>query len=240
MTLLTIGNGTGVEITTGTLNVSEGGVYDVSVSEDDMDEMQGQAYMDGIAESVPKGAPESDFARPPKGLYVGDAKHAALAVQAVTTGFRGNKAKGVDGGVKSKIASAIRKFYSGDKQKYYLSWLHSGKKPAEQPASETTKTHIEEMRIVAPNYSMTEEPLFPDVPIAPGVDIGALTSGDPDPVFIVRPLAVLDEVSQNGLPYNNAIFHGIFNQVLTKRPAARRGHIPPDGKSSDFPPDDGY
>ena len=99
------------------------GVYNDSFAELD-------AYETGIAESVPKDAPESDFAAPPRGLYVGDAKHAALAVQAVTSGFRGNKAKKRNSpGVKAKIRSAINKFYTGDKAKYYLSWLSTGQKP---------------------------------------------------------------------------------------------------------------
>src|ERR1041384_1928869 len=111
--------------------LSEGGVYNVSVAEDadDFAVEEMERYLDGMSESVPKGAPESDFAAPPSGLYVGDAKHVALAVQAVTSGLRGNVAKKASApGVKSKIAAAIHKFYDGSKQQYYLSWLHTGKK----------------------------------------------------------------------------------------------------------------
>lgn len=210
--------------------LSEAGVYDVSVSE--LNE-----YSDGLSESVPKDAPETEFADPPHGLYVGDAKHAALAVQAVTSGLEGNRAKARSNpGVKDKIAAAVRKFYSGAMQKYYLSWLHTGKKPEKRPGSEI----LHEMYVVAPSYSTSDETRFPQVPIAPGVDIAALTAGDPHPVYVVRPLAILDEVSINGLPYNEAVFNDVYHQVVTKRPVARRGHIPADEKSSAFPPDDGY
>src|SRR5260221_1978108 len=146
--------------------LSESGVYDVSVGEDaddqdgdndnDLDDLalaELTKYVDGVSESVPKGAPSSDFADPPSGLYVGDAKHAALAVQAVTSGFRGNKAKARGNpGVKSRIASAVRKFYSGAMQKYYLTWLNTGKKPGQRPTSESSVLH--EMYIAAPGYSV--------------------------------------------------------------------------------------
>lgn len=205
----------------------ESGVYDVSVSEL-------QQYSDGLSESVPKDAPESDFASPPRGLYVGDAKHAALAVQAVTGGLEGNVAKDKSKpGVKSKIEAAVRKFYKGKMQQYYLSWLHTGKKPEKRPTSEM-------QYIVAPAYTMADEARFPDVPPAPGVDIAALTAGDPNPVFVTRPLAILGAVSENGLLYNEAVFNDVLQQVLTKRPVARRGHISEEDKSSLFPPDEGY
>ena len=196
-------------------------------------------YMNDVAESVPKSAPPSDFADPPSGLYVGNAHHAALAVQAVTSGLMGSKAKARSTpGVKSKIATAIRKFYSGDEQKYYLSWLSTGKKPDEKPASEIR--HMREMYITAPAYSLEDEARFPDVPIAPGVNIEALTANDPNPVFVIRPLAILDAVSDNGLVYNRAVFEAIYTQVLKKKPASRRGHVSEADRASAFPPDEGY
>lgn len=215
--------------------LSESGVYDVSMAEL-------QAYGDGLSESVPKGAPESDFASPPSGLYVGDAKHAALAVQAVTSGLEGNVAtdKGKPG-VKSKIEGAVRKFYKGKMRQYYLTWLHTGKKPAKRPASDM---HIQEMYIVAPLYSVNDEPRFPTVPTASGVDLAALMAVHGDTpetaVFVTRPLSILDEVSLNGLPYNRNVCNDVFNQVISKRPVARRGHIAEADKSSLFPPDEGY
>lgn len=186
--------------------------------DDDMTEM---------SESVPKGAPESDFADPPSGLYVGDAKHAALAVQAVTGGLRGNKAKARnDPGVKSKIAAAIRKFYSGKQQKYYLSWLHTGKKPEEKPTGEMT---IHEMiSFSIPSVSM---PDMPDVPLFPDIDIESIRARDPNPIFVTRPIGVLDGVSENDLVYDEYLLSEIERQVRDKRPPARNGHVPDDAKS---------
>jgi hypothetical protein len=195
------------------------GVYSVSVSEEEL-----TAYENGLAESVPKNAAESDFADPPRGLYVGDAKHAALAVQAVTRGQ-------VREGFKIKIGSAVRQFYKGAEQQYYLDWLNTGKKP---------DGRVSEMLIPTPAYSMDDEARFPDVPLAPGLNLAALTAGDPEPMFITRPLAVLDEVSQNGLPYNKALCDAIYSQVSSGRVVAGLGHIPESEKSSSFPPDAGY
>lgn len=104
----------------------------------------------------------------------------------------------------------------------------------------TSEQDRQRMYISAPNYSTVDEPNFPVVPIAPGVDLSALTAGDPDPKFITRPLAILDEVSENGLPYNQAIFNDVYNQILTRRPVARQGHVAQEDKSSVFPPDAGY
>ena len=222
--------------------LSEGGVYSVSVAEDgdiDTEYLDSDGDFDGdMVESVPAGASPEDFADPPSGLYVGDAKHAALAVQAVTGGLEGNKAKSRnDPGVKGKIASAIRKFYSGKEQAYYLTWLHTGKKPDSKPTSETK---VSEMRIIMPSYSIADEASFPEVPTSPNVDIAALTSGDIAPCYVTRPLAILNAVSENGLPYNEAIFNGVLDQVNSSPRPARRGHVSPEGKSSDFPPDVGY
>src|SRR5258706_34386 len=234
--------------------LSESGVYDVSVGEDaddqngdndndqdDVDLAELTKYVDGVSESVPKGAPSSDFADPPSGLYVGDAKHAALAVQAVTSGFRGNKAKARGNpGVKSRIASAVRKFYSGAMQKYYLTWLNTGKKPGQRPTSESRVMH--EMYMAAPGYSVEDEVRFPNVPTSPNVNLAELMAvyKDTEPCFVTRPLAILGEVSDNGLPYNQALCDDVFNQVNSKRPVGRRGHVSEADKSSLFPPDDAY
>lgn len=191
-----------------------------------------QKYLDGFAESVPKGAPASDFADPPDGLYVGDAKHARLAVQAVTGGLRGNKAKNRGKpGVKAKIAAAVRKFYSGEAEKYYLTWLNTGKKPANRP--------VTEIAISTPHYSTDNERTFPEVPNCPGVDIARLTLGDNNPLFVTRPLGILGSVSENGLEYDDRMLDDIYQQVASKRPPARMGHVAESNRGSEFPPDQG-
>lgn len=189
-------------------------------------------YSVSLSESVPDNAPAEDFADPPKGLYVGDARHAALAVEAVTAGLEGNKHQGTTDAQKGKIASAINKFYSGAERDYYLTWLHTGKKPDHKPMTQ--------MYIPTPRYTAVEEQNFPDVPLLPGIDMKRLTKGDDNPIFVVRPLAILGAVSDNGLEYDSQMLDDIQRQIAEKRPPARRGHISEANRNFEFPPDEGY
>ncbi len=207
-------------------HVTETGVYSVSV-----------------AETVPTDASDESFAYVPnenksdRKLYVGDAQHAALAVQAVTTGLEGNKAQ-IPGehssAVKGKIAGAIRKFYSGAEQKYYLKWLETGKKPDESEKSDSVK----EFRLSTPSFAFRGK--FPDVPLSSVVDKGALTHGDPgEPLFVVRPLAILNAVSENGLKYDAELIREICDQVNTAPRPARQGHVSEQASDYEFPDDVG-
>lgn len=211
------------------------GVYDVALNERniDLDEASYDASAsDANFAYVPKGEPPSA-----RKFKIGDAEHVKIAVSAfVNWSFRGNAPDipvSAKSGMRSKISAAIHKYLKGDEAKYYSKWLSTGKKPA-------SELRMSEMYIVAPRYSGNDEARFPEVPSASGVDTALLTAGDPNPVYVVRPLAILDEVSENGLVYNKAIFDGVYEQVLSKHPVARRGHISESDKSSSFPPDDGY
>lgn len=196
--------------------------------DDDSDKGMLEDYIAGISESIPKGAPESDFADPPKGLYVGDAKHARLAVQAVTTGFRGNTAKSKSKpGVKAKIAAAVRKFYKGAQQKYYLSWLRTGKKPDKMPTGEM----VSEM--ISFSVPTVENPLA-DIPLDPAILL-RLKELDPNASFVTRPIGLLDGESDNGLKYDEYLMSEIERQVLEKRPPARLGHVAEADKSWKVP-----
>lgn len=166
-------------------------------------------------------------------LNIKDATHARLAVQAITGTFRGNKTAipaDAKAGVKAKIAGAIRKFFDGEDQKYYLSWLHSGHKPDSKPVREMISFN-------APAFKFPDEPNFPEVPFGPGVDVAALISGDPDPLYVIRPLGVLNEQSENGLIYDETLLSEIATQVIGK--PARQGHVKEEDRSSDFPDDVG-
>lgn len=92
--------------------------------------------------------------------------------------------------------------------------------------------------IFTPTYSAYDEKNFPEVPDSPSVNIATLTKGDPEPKYVTRPLVILDEVSRNGLEYNQAMFDDIFQQAVGK--PARRGHISAAEKSTAFPHDEGY
>jgi len=181
-----------------------------------------------------------------KKLPIDDAEHAA--VQAVTTGLEGNKADIPDAdlaGVKGRIAAAINKFYSGAEAEYCLS--HSGKKPDEKP--------VHEIRLSTPSFAFKGP--VPDVPIAPGVDYDALIAmtcpdcggkgcvncdgtgsvPDPKPLFVVRPLGKLNAVSDNNLKYDQPLLDNIREQVITKKPAGRQGHVSEANSSWEFPDD---
>lgn len=208
-----------------------------------------------VAETVPKDAPESDFAFPPHGLYIGDANHAHLAVQAITSGLEGNVAKipaDKMATVKAKIHAAIAKFYHGDEAKYYETWLSTGKKPDDKPAAEM---HVSEIRLSTPDFAFKGKP--PNVPLAPGVDYDALiamtcpachgdgcpkcdkkgTIPDPSPLFVIRPLGVLGAISENNLKYDQELLDEIRMAVIQKKPAGRQGHVSEENSSWEFPDD---
>jgi hypothetical protein len=189
--------------------------------------------------------PDEDFGYVPGGtssgrkFKLGDAEHVKLAVPTfVNWSFRGNAPDiptSAKPGLKRKIAAAIHKYLSGDEAKYYAQWLSSGKQPDKKTGE---ARRVREMYIAAPSYRVEDEPNFPDVPLTVSLDL--IKARDPDPVLVTRPLAILGEVSENGLVYNEAICEAILAQVNAKKPAARRGHVAETNRSSAFPPDAGY
>lgn len=79
----------------------------------------------------------------------------------------------------------------------------------------------------------------PDVPIAPGVDIDALTSGVNDPVFVTLKIAQIGRKSKNGILYDEALVKEIVEQINRKRSGGIFGHIPASERDSAFPLPDG-
>jgi len=65
---------------------------------------------------------------------------------------------------------------------------------------------------------------LPVVPVAPGVDLAALTAGDDSPVFVTLPIAQVG-TSRNGRYYDAALVAEIAAQVNEKRPGGNLGHI---------------
>jgi hypothetical protein len=94
-----------------------------------------------------------------------------------------------------------------------------------------------EIGLDLPDYE--PDPNWPEVPFAPGVNVAALTAGDENPLFVTRPLAILNAVSNNSLKYDQPLFDSIYHQVVSKKPAARRGHVPDGHEGWEFPPDVG-
>jgi 2'-5' RNA ligase len=214
-----------------TNQVSEAGVYDVSVSETGYD----ADSPDEVWAYIPKDGPPSG-----RKLKIGDAAHVHDAVEAVANGaYRGNELdipESATGAIKERVATAVRKFFSGDDQKRLLDWLHTGKKPDETTASTGS---VKEIRLSTPVFAFRGQ--YPDVPLAPGVDFDKLTAEDraasTEPLFVVRPLGVLNAVSDNGLKYDDQLLREIEQQVLTKKPAARQGHVSEEASSWEFPDD---
>jgi len=94
-----------------------------------------------------------------------------------------------------------------------------------------------EIRLSTPDFAFRGQ--FPDVPLAPGVDEAELTAGDVKALYVVRPLAVLNAVSDNGLRYDENLLQEIEQQVILKKPAARQGHVSEESASWEFPVDVG-
>lgn len=105
-------------------------------------------------------------------------------------------------------------------------------------SADTMKT-LTEIAILTPHWSAEDEARFPDVPITEGVDLMRLTRGDPTPVFVIRPLAVEGGISDNNLKYTSDMLSEIYQQVLSKRPPARLGHVSEANRSWEVPPDSG-
>ncbi len=99
-------------------------------------------------------------------------------------------------------------------------------------------TVIHEM--ISFNVPAVTERTMPDVPLAPGIDLSAILSLDPRPVFVVRPLGVIGGLSDNGLEYDDFLLSEIERQTLAKRPPARLGHVADEDKSWRVPDSVGY
>ena len=77
---------------------------------------------------------------------------------------------------------------------------------------------------------------FPDIPIAPGVDLAELKALDSDPVFVT--LAVVPKVgmvSKNGLLYDEALVSSVEQQINQKRPGGIFGHLKDEDRGTAFP-----
>lgn len=81
---------------------------------------------------------------------------------------------------------------------------------------------------------------FPEVPLAEGVDLEALQEDDDDPFFVTLPVARLDEVSDNGLLYDENLVNTIIEQINHEHPTGIMGHLTPDELDTSYPVPDVY
>ena len=75
----------------------------------------------------------------------------------------------------------------------------------------------------------------PMIPVAPGVDMDALTDGDDDPMFVTLPVGARNAVSGNGLVWDDSLVTSVLEQINGKRPSGIMGHIREGEESTAFP-----
>ncbi len=75
----------------------------------------------------------------------------------------------------------------------------------------------------------------PDIALAEGVDLAALTEGDPEPMFLTLPVGKVGAVSRSNLRWNEALTNSVVKQINDRRPGGMMGHIPDEKIDSAFP-----
>mgnify|MGYP001613079040 CR=1 FL=1 len=81
---------------------------------------------------------------------------------------------------------------------------------------------------------------FPDVPIAPGVDMEELKALDPDPMFVtLQVVPKVGSVSKNGVLYDENLVTSVERQINEKRPGGIFGHIKDEDRDTSYPIPDG-
>ena len=81
---------------------------------------------------------------------------------------------------------------------------------------------------------------FPDVPIAPGVDMEELKALDPDPMFVtLQVVPKIGAISKNGLLYDENLVSSVERQINEKRPGGSFGHIKDADRDTAYPIPDG-
>lgn len=77
---------------------------------------------------------------------------------------------------------------------------------------------------------------FPDIPVAPGVDLAELRAMDSDPFFVSLPIVPkVGAVSKNGLLYDEALVSSVERQINTKRPGGIFGHLKDEDRGTAYP-----
>jgi len=77
---------------------------------------------------------------------------------------------------------------------------------------------------------------FPDIPVAPGVDLAELRALDSDPFFVSLPIVPqVGAVSKNGLLYDETLVESVLQQINAKRPGGIFGHLRDEDRATAFP-----
>lgn len=81
---------------------------------------------------------------------------------------------------------------------------------------------------------------YPDVPTADGIDVAALTEGDPAPFFVTLRIGEIDAVSGNGHWFDEAFEMDLIQQTIERRATGIMGHLRDEDRGSLFPVPDVY
>ncbi len=81
---------------------------------------------------------------------------------------------------------------------------------------------------------------YPQIPPMAGVDMGKITEGDSDPMFVTLKVAQAGAISGNKRVYDDGFVKSLEQQMVTKRPIANQGHIPDEHRATSYPQPAGY
>jgi hypothetical protein len=75
---------------------------------------------------------------------------------------------------------------------------------------------------------------YPDVPLAPGVDVEGIKQDDPNPFFVTLPLLRVGGKSDNGFTWQAQDVDRVMSEINTKRVEGGVGHIPKEKRSTQY------
>ena len=75
---------------------------------------------------------------------------------------------------------------------------------------------------------------FPDVPLAPDVDVEGIKADDPSPMFVTLPVVAEGAESSNGFTWGKADVERIVTEINTKKPEGSTGHVKAEERSTRY------
>lgn len=103
--------------------------------------------------------------------------------------------------------------------------------PSKQPKRFDGQFH--DQLIVVQEFTAPTE----DVPLWQGIDLERLTAGDPDPKFLMLPIAEINAKSHNGRYYDRDFVLEFERQAAALKPIGIMGHLTQEQRASAFPPE---
>lgn len=75
---------------------------------------------------------------------------------------------------------------------------------------------------------------YPDVPLAPGVDLERLKKSDSEPFFVTLPLVKVGGRSGNGFTWQEPDVRRVVEEINQKKPEGGVGHIKPEDRATHY------